>query len=82
MTVPSSSSPPLVFRFDRFIIMFIAFNSLMLALTDYDTINMNPSAANYGEPTAKGSALNTLSGNASGLNTTIVPGPLPIPSTL
>lgn len=46
--------------FDRFILLLIALNSLVLALTDWSVIDKDPTSDEVGEPIAEGSWRNTL----------------------
>ncbi|CAB1112699.1 unnamed protein product [Ectocarpus sp. CCAP 1310/34] len=46
--------------FDRFILLVIALNSIVLALTDWTRIDEDPSSEHVGEPIAEGSWRNTL----------------------
>ncbi|CAN0576107.1 unnamed protein product, partial [Ectocarpus sp. 12 AP-2014] len=46
--------------FDRFILLVIALNSIVLALADWTRIDEDPSSEHVGEPIAEGSWRNTL----------------------
>ncbi|CAN0154191.1 unnamed protein product [Ectocarpus sp. 8 AP-2014] len=57
--------------FDRFILLVIALNSIVLALTDWTRIDEDPSSEDVGEPIAEGSWRNTLLYETEGIFTAI-----------